>query len=250
MANTSSTIKIIFDGAAKGVVAAAAQARAAVAGLNDENDKLAGFSSRAGSGLATVTKGIAALGAAGGAVQVIGGVAGAVAQLAPAALLLPGALLGGAAAMGTLKIATAGMGDALKAGLSGDMAKFAESTKNMAPAMQQAAKAVVAFKPQIDDLKKTVQGNFWQDFGDEITKVGSRYLPVMKTGLGDIARTLGGVAFSALEATDNDLFQGKVTSILGNTSKAVGSLGDSAGRALTGFVGLGRGRKQVPATTG
>src|SRR5690349_759854 len=39
MANTSSTIKLIFDGVARGLLGAAAEARAAVKGVADEGDK-------------------------------------------------------------------------------------------------------------------------------------------------------------------------------------------------------------------
>ena len=225
MSNTTSQIKIIFDGVSRGVVAAAAGARGAIWGFEDENDRLVGFGTldkgvdKVSASLLGLGKGVAVLGAAHAAVQVIGGVAGAVAQLAPAALLLPGALLGGAAAMGTFKLATAGMGDALKAGLSGDMEKFAEATKDMAPEMQNAAKAVAAFKPKIDDLKKTVQGNFWQGFNDEITKLGGNYLPVLKTGLGGIATRPGRMGLEALKAAKTPFFKGAVTGILKNTQK-------------------------------
>src|ERR1700741_3688888 len=67
----------------------------------------------------------AALGSVG---PVVGGVAGGLTQLAPAALLLPGALLAGGAAMQTFKLATKGFGDAIGAGLSGDVQKFGEAT--------------------------------------------------------------------------------------------------------------------------
>jgi hypothetical protein len=248
MSDTTSKIRILFDGSAAGVVAASAVAKRAIASVNDESGKLSKAADKTGSGLLTVAKGFAAVGAVGGAVQVIGGVAGALTQLAPAALLLPGALLGGAAAMGTFKIATAGMGDALKAGLSGDMAKFAEATKGMAPEMQAAAKAVTAFKPQIDALKKAVQGNFWGEFSGEITRVGKTLLPILHDGLGTIAQDMGGVAFAALQATRTPFFTGALTSILSDTAGFFRELGTAAGDVLTGIVGIGKvGAQYLPA---
>src|SRR5690242_12686535 len=130
MAQTESRIRLIFDGVERGVAAAAAKASAAVKSLDDDNSKLSKSADKAGTALGVMGKGMLALGAANGAINVVGGVAGALTQLAPAALLLPGALLAGGAAMATFKIATAGVGDALKAGLSGDMKKFAEATKD------------------------------------------------------------------------------------------------------------------------
>jgi hypothetical protein len=239
MAQTSSTIKLIFDGVERGVVAAAAKSAAAIKSLDDDNSKLSKSADKAGKGLFAVGKGMAVLGAANGAIQVIGGVAGALEQLAPAALLLPGALLAGGAAMGTFKLATAGMGDALKAGLSGDMKKFAEATKGMAPEMQAAAKAVTAFKPQIDGLKKVVQGNFWQGFADGIKEVGNNLLPTVSEGLGAIAGSLNEAAMGALDVMKTRFFRGDVDKILTNTTKTISNMAPAVGDVLTGFVGLG-----------
>ena len=90
MSQTESKIRLIFDGSERGVVAAAAKSSAAIKRLTDDNDRLNKSADRAGAGLLKVGVGLAGIGAAGSAVQVIGGVAGALAQLAPAALLLPG----------------------------------------------------------------------------------------------------------------------------------------------------------------
>src|SRR5690242_684999 len=239
MAQTESKIRLIFEGAERGVAAAAAKASAAVRSLDDDNSRLSASADRAQSALGTMTRGMFALGAANGAIQVIGGTVGALTQLAPAALLVPGALLAGAAAMGTFKIATAGVGDALKAGLSGDMKKFAEATKDMAPAMQDALKSVVGFKPQIDDLKKTVQGNFWGQFTDQIKPLVSGYLPIMKQGLGAIATQLGMTGRLALAAAQNPLFKGAIAGIVNNTAAAVKNMAPALGNVLTGFVRIG-----------
>jgi hypothetical protein len=238
MSQTSSTIKLIFDGSAAGVTRAAAQARKALKGLDDDNSKLNKTVDKLTPSLQQVGKAVAYLGAASSAVPTIGGLAGALGQLAPAALLLPGALLGGAAAMGTFKIATAGMGDALKAGLSGDMEKFAEATKDMAPEMQNAAKAVSAFKPQIDDLKKTVQGNFWAGFSADITKLGNTYLPIFKAGMGGIASEFniaGKQAFTFLQSAQAI---GSINNILNKTRDAFGSMRGVLTNVVSGFLQL------------
>ena len=239
MSQTESRIRLVFEGVERGVVAAAGKASAAIKSLEKDNSKLEKASDKAGSALLGIGKGMAVLGAANGAIQVVGGVAGALTQLAPAALLLPGALLAGGAAMGTFKIATAGMGKALEAGLSGNLEKFAKDTKNMAPAMQDAAKAVVGLKPQIDDLKHTVQGNFWGGFSDGIKSAGATYLPILKTGLGDIATSLGKVGLNALKATQSPIFTSSVAGILDRTSTTLGNMSGAAGDVLTGFVRLG-----------
>lgn len=240
MAQTESRIRLVFDGVERGVAAAAKKAELAVKGLDDQNSKLSKSSDAAGKGLLTVGKGMAAIAAAGGGVNAIGGVVGAVTALSGAALLIPGAALAGAAAMQTFKLATAGFGEAIGAGLSGDMEKFAEATKDMAPAMQEAARAAVAFKPQIDDLKKTVQGNFWAGFSKEITQLGNNYLPILKTGMGDIATQLGAVAKGAIAAANTPFFKGAVTSILQSTAGFFREVGTGAGDVATGIVGIGK----------
>jgi phage-related protein len=268
MASTESTIRIVFDGVSRGVAAAAAQARAAIAGLESQTrtiqrsfdglgNSVDNFNLRFGAafqqlnrtllpvnrGFRTLTLSVAALSLASaatvGGMQLIAGTVGALTQLAPAALLLPGALLAAGAAMGTFKLATLGVGDALKAGLTGDMAKFAEATKDMAPAMQDALKAVVAFKPQIDDLRKSVQGDFWAGFSSEITNLGNRYLPILRTGLSDIARQFNGMAIEASRAAQTPFFTNAVTSILARTSQALANMRPALANILTGFVGLG-----------
>ncbi|HEX2551017.1 MAG TPA: hypothetical protein VHK64_05430, partial [Nocardioidaceae bacterium] len=120
-----------------------------------------------------------------------------------------------------------------------DMKKFAEATKDMAPAMQDALKSVVGFKPQIDDLKKTVQGNFWGQFTDQIKPLVSGYLPIMKQGLGAIATQLGMTGRLAMAAAQNPLFKGAIAGIVNNTAAAVKNMAPALGNVLTGFVRIG-----------
>lgn len=243
MANTSRTLKVIFDGAVSGLRSAAAQAKSAISDVDDVVKKHTDSLDQFNGVSAKVAKGFAAIGAAAAAVsgsaQIIGGVATALTTVAPAALLIPGAVLAGAAAMVTFKIATAGVGDALKAGLSGDMEKFAEATKDMAPAMREAVGAVVAFRPQIDSLKRTVQGNFWQGFTEPIQKLGNAYLPVLEVGLGRIATSLGNVGKSFVGMISQAKQVTGVSSIMENTRKAVENAQFSVGHLAAGFIDLG-----------
>ena len=230
MAETTSKIKLVFEGVEKGVVAAARVSERAVGGLSDR--------------LGGVAKGMSALAAGGGAVNVIGGAVGAVTALSGAALLIPGAALAGAAAMQTFKLATAGFGEAVGAGLTGDVKAFTEATAKMHPEMAAAAKAAVAFRPQVDALKKSVQGAFWDDFADAVTGLGTNLLPVMHTGLTDVATQLGAVTKGAVQAAQTSFFTGAVGSILQSTAGFFREVGDAAGDVLTGIVGIG----QVGAT--
>lgn len=190
----------------------------------------------AGRGLAAVLKPLAALGAAGGAVQTIGALAGTLAQLAPAALLLPGALLAGAAAMATFKLATAGFAEAVSAA---DPAAFAQATKDMAPAAVETAQAFRDMKPAITDMKKEIQGRFFEDFAGIAQRLGSTYMPVLKGGLGGIATQMGQMGKVAAKALMTPQSVGAVNAVLSNTKGMLGNMKASLADAATGFLQLG-----------
>lgn len=115
-------------------------------------------------------------------------IAGAGAALAPAAI-------GGLAlTMLSLKTAFSGLGAALKAGVSGNMAAFAKATKDMAPALQDVAKTLVKLNPLIKFLKQSVQQSFWHQFGKDVEPIAMTYLPMIYKTMGNIARAFGAAA--------------------------------------------------------
>lgn len=220
-------------------------------GLFDGLDRLAGPANKAGIALGEVGIGLAKVGVAGNAMSAAlsggGGAIGALSALAPAALLLPGALLAGAAAMQTFKLATKGFGEAVGAGLSGDMAAFAEATKKMHPEMAKAAATVVSFKPKIDDLKKAVQGKFWDQFSVGLKRAGDTYLPLLTKELPKLSQELGNMAKQAVNASSTPFFTGAVTDILGDTTEMFRHMRSSAADVLTGLVGIGKvGTRYLP----
>jgi hypothetical protein len=191
---------------------------------------------------------LGALASGASAVQAVGGLAGALTQLAPAALLLPGALLAGAGAMATFKVATAGVGEAISAGLSGDLAAFAEATKGLAPAAAETARAFAGFKPQVDALKASVQGAFFDGFATEVRTLGGQLLPTLQTGMTSIAGGFNDIGVSALQAAQAPFFGPDIADILGNTASMLGNMRTAVGDALQGFVGLGAvGSSYLPA---
>lgn len=222
MASTTSTIRVVFDGSVRGLQRAAAQAQRAISGVNKST--------------AMLVKPLAALAASGGAVQVIAGVAAAAQQLAPAALLLPGALLAGAAAFGVLKLATAGFADAVSAA---DPAAFAEATKDMAPAAVAAASALRDLKPQLTELKKSVQARFFADFAGDIRNVAGDYLPMLGKQLPEIAGEFNAMGRSVAYALTRPKAKNDVSVVLENTTKLLGNMRNALGHVTSGFLGLG-----------
>lgn len=190
-----------------------------------------------GKGLGKVGKGLLGIGGAGSAVQVLGGVAAAGAQLLPIALALPGAILSGAAAMATFKVATAGFGEALNAK---DPKAFAEATKDMAPAMRDTAVEVRKLKDgPLKDLKKEVQGKFWAGFAAETKELGGIYIPKLKTGMSSVAKEMNFVGKNLSTALKSSAVSGSVDKIFSNTAGMIRNAQSALGGFVGGFVKLG-----------
>jgi len=130
-----------------------------------------------------------AAGLASGAVKVAQGLGAAVA-------LAPAVALAGAAAFGALKLAVAGVGDALTAGLTGDVEAFDEALKGLSPSAQAFAREVVGLKGGLDGLKATVQENFFAPLVDGVRPLVDAYLPQLEGLLGGVSRTFGQMASS------------------------------------------------------
>lgn len=105
----------------------------------------------------------------------------AVWQLSGALGAVPAAAGAGALAVGTLKVAMLGFGDAMK--VIGDPAAFAERISFMAPAMQDVMKSIQKLVPAWGVLKDRVQDAFWTNINTHIDLLGSKYLPVLNTGM-------------------------------------------------------------------
>lgn len=190
----------------------------------------------AGAALGSLLKPMAAIAAASSAVQTVSGLAGALATMAPIALAMPGALLAGAAAMATFKIATAGLGDALSAT---DPKAFAEATKDMPPAMRDAASAMRDVKTQFAGVKSLVQQDFWKGLADPIRDLGSKYLPVLSKRLPEISQQFNLMGRGVHEAFSSRDAVSDFDSVLRGTADALKGMGPALGAFGTGLLKLG-----------
>jgi hypothetical protein len=113
------------------------------------------------------------------------------------------AIAGSAAlAVGTLKIAFMGMGDAMKD--IRDPKKFAEAIKEMPPPMRDTAVAIRDLLPLWDDLKKSTQSRFFADTSKEVKLLGEQYLPM----LGRNTTTVAGQFNDATKSVSGFLLSG------------------------------------------
>lgn len=108
-------------------------------------------------------------------------------------LIVPAALAAGAA-VGTLALAFNGLTAAIGPRDTEAQIKKADlAMSRLGVDAQQVAKAVIALKPAWNDLKQTVQNDFFKDVGIEIKSLGATYLPLLKSGLGGMATEFNGL---------------------------------------------------------
>jgi hypothetical protein len=113
--------------------------------------------------------------------------------------LLPAVAAQGGIAMATLKIATAGVGDAMK---ETDPKKLAEDLKKLSPEAQKTVKAFHSLDGVFHSIKTTVQDSFFKGIDSQIKPLGAR-LPMLSSGLKFVGHELGGIASDFLKFADS-----------------------------------------------
>lgn len=143
---------------------------------------------------------------------------GAVAALAPAAILAGGAI------GGTLKLGLVGFDQAMKD--LGDPKAFAADLKNLAPSARSAATAIQSLTPAFKSLRLDVQQQLFLGVGDEIKALAKSYLPILDTGMQKVA-----ISANDLVGGLGRIFQ------LNDTKSNIATIFDSASASLENAVG-------------
>lgn len=155
--------------------------------------------------------------AAGNAAFAFGALLGAASELSGVAVGLP-ALLGSAAlVMGTLKLATQGVGEAFSAALSGDIEAITEASKDLAPAAQQLVSVVMDLDKRFDALKKTVQQNFFAPVATQFRGFATQATALAENGLPRIATELGKISGEFLQVAQSGTFFGGLRTLIDET---------------------------------
>lgn len=132
----------------------------------------------------------------------------AAAALAPAALALVatfpaaiGTLIG---LMATLKLATSGVGAAIKASFDPkNAAAFNEAMKKLAPAARSFVMEIKNLHPAFHQLQQDVQQTFFVQLQGVLTRVSNTLLPTLRTGLHQLSADLGQMGANLLKAFGN-----------------------------------------------
>ena len=124
-------------------------------------------------------------------IPVIIQLAGALVQLGAALFALPAALGVAAAAFAPLIIAFQGFGEAVGAGLSGDVKKFDQALKGLPPSMRSVVREVVGLKGVFGQVKDGIQQAFFTPLVGVVGPAIRSFLGVVGPGLKVIAGDLG-----------------------------------------------------------
>ena len=164
--------------------------------------------------------------------------AGAIAPAVGVAAALPAVLLSAAAAGATLKVGMTGMGDAMKAVAEGDAAALEKAMAKLAPSAQAVVREVQALKPVWDALRLDVQQRLFEGLNSTINLLGNTYLPVLRTGMGQVATSLNEMAKLSAEALLEPSTVASLGTVFANTSVMIDNMGGALGNVIAGIINM------------
>lgn len=218
-----------------------------------------GIMSSAGGAIGAVAKWTSILGAATvGAAGALPAVAALGAALAAVGAAAGGAAVAGMATMGvvmaSLKVATSGMGDALKYAFDPEnVEKYNEALAKLSPQAQSTVKAIKGLGDEFtrSGAKAAVQDRLFAGLGTQMQGL-SRYIPAVKTAMVQVAAGFNTGAREALGFVNSAFGMAKVRSLLDSTSTMGSRLGESLGRLAPALLSIATSAARVfaPLTSG
>lgn len=163
---------------------------------------------------------------------------GALGALSGAVGVLPGLLAAAGVAMATLKIGTTGFGDAIKAVAEGDLEKFKESVKDLAPSARATAWAIWDLRPALKQLRDGVQQVLFFEFADLVRRLGATYLPILDRALTSVAASFNSAAKQAGEFLLEAAQVADIEGILDDVAVAFTKLDGIAENVVAAFLDL------------
>lgn len=164
------------------------------------------------------------------------GAVGSVISLSGAIGVLPAIGVSAGIAMAALKIGVMGVSAALSD--NADPKKYADDLKKLAPPAADFVKAIVRMKPALVDVKKSVQGGLFKGLDKEVTALGSRYLPILKSGLTGVAGSFNVAALSVGRFLDKSTTASKVSGIFSNIRTAASDLTGAVKPAVAAILDI------------
>jgi phage-related protein len=187
--------------------------------IGDVGSKIGDFAGKIGNVVSALI-GFAKVALIAMAIPAVLGLGGALADLIPLLLLLPGFIGGLLATILPLVVALHGMGDAISAMVSGDLPRFNEALKGLAPSAQKVLKEVQKLLPQIKGFGKAVQEAFFKPLVGAFGPLIKFLFPTLQKGFMQVAAALGGFVRQFVDLlASNDIIKdiGKLFASVGAT---------------------------------
>lgn len=154
--------------------------------------------------------------------------------LALSAAMVPAAIGSAALAVGTLKSAFSGFGDALSAS---DPAAFAEAIAKLPPAAQSAVTALKGIKDSFSDIGREVQESFWANVSN-IGDLAVLVAPIREAMLG-LAADFGNATAGLVSFVSSGTGLSAMRTLIANSSTAAASLGYAFADVTKGIIAVG-----------
>lgn len=139
-------------------------------------------------------------------------------------VLLPAAILGAASAMIVMKLATAGLGDAITEA-SEDWNKWEKANKGMGRWAHDFVASIVLIKNAWSGLRRTLQNRFLRELGADLMELNAQYLPVFARWFPRIADAMNGAIRKLFQWLEHSDRVAMVEGIMRNVTAAIGGLG-------------------------
>ena len=174
-----------------------------------------------------------------GALGTAAAVAGSgIATLSGSLLAVPG-LLGGAVQTALVgKIAFSGLGGAISSLAGGDYSKFADATKDMAPNMVNAAKAMGELGQKWKPVTKDIQNKVWEGLGTQLTEIGNKALPIVQKSFMSTAGSINTAMKGVLGFVNSKKGMSQFATIMDTNAKISGQFTNSVQHGLIGMMGV------------
>lgn len=241
------TIEIDYDGA--GIVKAVRdsdKAKSSMDRLGTGSDKVLGAFRKFAGGAVKLAGGI---GTVYNALTLVTGALAVAGPLAAAGFAAaPGVILAYASAIGIMKIAVAGVGDALSAaGESSE--KFDKALEKLSPEAQKFAKAYRDALPAIDAVKKAIQDAFFKGAAGQVSGIVTRLASLRPQAVG-VASAMGSIAKEIVQTATSSENLDRFRLVLSGVNAFLLKIKGSLAPVVTGFLNLASQMGQFGGTIG
>ena len=175
--------------------------------------------------------------ATGPAASLLAATATSVEALAPAAALAAPAILSLGLAMGTVKLATQGVGDAIKSAFDPDVKpeELAKQLKGLAPEARKFVIELSSMKEGLKEVQQAVQERFFANFDDALKDLSGTVLPAFSSSLQNVAGTLNQMGHETANAARELAENGTLGRALAGAEKGLQNLVKVPAQATTAF---------------